>query len=163
MRLPRCASLVLIFVATGCDSEPPAPELNYPPVIVNAIPQEGDIFTPGAGGDREVAATLSDQNLQDHLYVRHLVDYPSSDFNATHLLREIELPPSGLATRATVRIQPDCAFLDLPPGQHRLVMSVSDRPYLDPAKGEDVSSEAPFDSVPDGANRIRVLWLLHCP
>jgi hypothetical protein len=42
-------------------------------------------------------------------------------------------------------------------------MSVADRPYLDPDKGDAVSSEAPLDSVPEGANRIRLVWLLDCP
>jgi hypothetical protein len=43
------------------------------------------------------------------------------------------------------------------------MMSVSDRPYLDALSGDAVDPEAPLDSVPSNANRIRALWLLNCP
>jgi hypothetical protein len=145
-------------------------EINYPPYVVSASPSEGDIFTPGittgatgAGNGRDINATLSDANINDHLFIRWLVDYPATDANSNRLIREDEIPPSGTDIRSVVRILPDCRFINLSPGLHRWVMSVSDRKFLDALRGDDVSPEAPLDSVPVGANRIRVVWLLNCP
>jgi hypothetical protein len=142
------------------DAEP-----NYPPYVVSSNPTVGEIFTPGMTvEDREITATLSDQNLKDHLFIRWLVDYPSNDMNPTaHQLLQVEFPESTTALRPTVRIRPRCDFIGLGPGPHRLVMSVSDRPYLDALSGLDVDPEAPLDSVPEGANRLRTLWILNCP
>jgi hypothetical protein len=181
--LPRwpLAPLAAMFCALGCvipvAPQWDDPEINYPPYVFNSSPTEGDIFTPAtttspsctgpspssACDKRDINATLSDQNIDDHLFIHWLVDYPSTDTNIPHLVREVELPSSGMALRSAVHIQPDCHVLSLGPGDHRWVMSVSDRKFLDALGGDDVSPEAPLDSVPDGANRIRVLWVLHCP
>jgi hypothetical protein len=44
-----------------------------------------------------------------------------------------------------------------------LVLSVSDRQFLDGLNGDTVDPEAPLDSVPPGAKRVRALWTLNCP
>jgi hypothetical protein len=163
MRAPlaRPALLLWFFVGAGC--EPDKPEVNYPPVVVASTPGVGDIVTPGVGA-REVAATLADDNLDDHLFIRFLVDYPAQgDLDPRHLVRDLEVPPNGAAVRSIVHIQPDCHFPNLAPGTHRFVMAVSDLAFLDVGSGAAVSPEAPFDSVPVGANRIRAVWLLNCP
>jgi hypothetical protein len=160
MRVARVHLAPLLLLAAGCDSS--AAEPNYPPFVVSASPGVGDILTPGTSSARDVETTLSDDNVSDHLFIRYLIDYPSTEPTGK-LLRELELPPSGSPVRAPVHIQPDCTFMALPPGVHRLLMAVSDRPFLDPTKGDAVAPEAPLDSVPDGANRIRVVWLLDCP
>jgi hypothetical protein len=140
------------------------PEINYPPFVADSKPSVGEIFTPGTTPlDRDISVTLSDQNLNDNLYIRWLIDYPSKDTSVSHLLRQVVYPPSGMAVRSTVRIQPVCEAIPTTPGQHRLVLSVSDRPYLDALSGEDVDPEAPLDSTPELANRIRAVWILNCP
>jgi hypothetical protein len=157
----RLMSLALVL-AGACSS--PGPEINLPPSVISARPSEGDILQPNAAGPRlEVAVTLADQNLEDHLFIRWFLDYPGSDNSASREIREDEIPPSGLPVRLADRILAQCDFLKLPPGQHRLVMSASDRPYLDPQKGEDVDPNAPLDSVPADANRLRLVWILDCP
>jgi hypothetical protein len=80
-----------------------------------------------------------------------------------HLIMQGQLPFSGQPTRSTIRIQPDCDVIGVGQGTHRLMLSVSDRPYLDALSGQAVDPEAPLDSVPDGANRIRSIWILNCP
>jgi hypothetical protein len=167
-RLGRVLILAALACAGGC-VVPVAPqwddaEINYPPYLFDSAPGEGDIFTPGTSAEgREITATLSDQNINDHLFIRWLVEYPSSDMSAAHLIREVELPASGTPIRPVVRIQPDCGFIALRTGRYRWVMSVSDRKFLDALSGDDVDPAAPLDSVPIGANRIRLLWLLECP
>jgi hypothetical protein len=91
------------------------------------------------------------------------VDYPGTDSsNFGRLVRSTQYPPSGTAVRSPIHLQPTCQSLGVDSGLHRFVMSVSDRPYLDQLAGEDVDPEAPLDSVPDGANRIRVVWFINC-
>jgi hypothetical protein len=167
---PPLGGLVVVaaMAAVGCII-PVAPqwddaEVNYPPYIVSSSPTEGDLFTPGMTPQgRDINATLSDQNVNDHLFIRWLVDYPSGDMSPSHLIREVELPPSGTPIRSVVHIQPDCTVIDLGPGLHRWVMSVSDRSFLDALNGDEVDPTGPLDSMRPEANRIRVVWLLNCP
>jgi len=73
------------------------------------------------------------------------------------------LPPTGEATRLPFRMLPQCDSLKLGPGLHRLMLSVSDRPFLDALMGDSVDPEAPLDSVPPDVHRLRTVWLLNCP
>lgn len=169
-RSPSTSALFVLCAALGAGGcvIPLAPEFddaerNYPPFVVTSNPSEGDIFTQGMSAeDREIAATLSDFNLHDSLFIRWLVDYPGSVMGPSQQIREVTLPPSGTPERSTVRIQPGCRFLGLTPGQHRLVMSVSDRRFLDALSGESVSPEAPLDTPAEDGNRVRVVWVLNC-
>jgi hypothetical protein len=165
--LPRLA-LLPIALALGCvipiAPQFDDPETNYPPYAVSSVPMVGDIFTPGMDGEeRDISTTLSDQNFNDHLYIRWLVDYPGTDASRARLVRQTQFPPSGEAERSVIRIQPTCASLNVGSGPHRFVMSVSDRPFLDRLNGESVDPEAPLDSVPSIANRIRLVWIINCP
>src|SRR3954470_7269056 len=64
-------------------------EINYAPYLVSSSPSEGEIFTPGLATPavctgaaattpmcegRAISATLSDENIDDHLFIRWLVD-----------------------------------------------------------------------------------------
>jgi hypothetical protein len=161
-------AVVLAGLAGGCvipvgpDWEEPEP--NYPPYVVSSNPMVGDIFTPGTSVEnREISVTLLDQNLNDNLSVRFLIDYPGVDTGRV-LLQPI-LPPTGVAERGPVRVQPRCGNQNggIGPGQHRLMMAVADRPFLDAFAGDDVDPEAPLDSVPPEARRIRASWFVFCP
>jgi hypothetical protein len=171
LQLRRAHPLVALsaILSAGCII-PVAPqwddaEVNYAPYLVSSNPSEGDIFTPGMTMQgRDISVTLSDQNINDNLFIRWLLDYPSGDMSQSHLIREVEIPPSGMVIRQVVHIQPDCALMQLGSGLHRWVMSVSDRKFLDELNGDDdVDPTAPLDSVPPEANRTRVPWVLNCP
>jgi hypothetical protein len=160
---PLRTAALLAALAGGC-VVPVAPkfddpEVNYPRYVISSTPSVGDIFTPE---DRVISAALSDQNVHDDLFIRFLVDYPGTDTSTAHLFFQVKLPPNGLPERGSVHVQPNCKLIGLAMGLHRLMMTVSDREYLDALAGQDVDPEAPLDSVPDDANRIRVLWLLNC-
>jgi hypothetical protein len=159
---PLRAAVVIAALAGGCvipvGPQFDNPEDNYPPYVVTSMPPVGDIFTPG---DREIVVTLSDQNLNDNLFIRFLIDYPGNP--AARLLLPTQLPPTGELERGTVRVQPRCDDVGVGSGQHRLMMAVADRPFLNTFAGDDVDPEAPLDSVPEGAKRIRVFWILFCP
>jgi hypothetical protein len=142
------------------------PETNYPPYLVSSTPGEGDTLTLiSADQPRDLSVTLSDQNLNDALYVRWLVDYPKSE---GRLIREYNYPPPAtnrMADRSQLRYQFTCANLGVSPGigPHTLVMAVADRPYLDEFSGQPVDPEAPLDSVGGEGNRIRIVWTVICP
>jgi hypothetical protein len=159
-------AVVLAALAGGCvipmGPDWQEPEPNYPPYVVTANPTVGDIFTPGTSvQDREISVTLLDQNLNDNLSIRFLIDYPGPDTG--RLLLPVTLPPTGMPERGPVRVRPSCSQPGVGPGQHRLLMAVADRPFLDEFAGNDVDPEAPLDSVPPEARRIRVSWILFCP
>jgi len=153
--------LAIGVLVLGACSTAEEPEANHPPFIATSAPEEGAIITPGAGSGREIAATLADENIGDHLFMRLLIDYPGGEVPG-QLLRTLELPPSGSPVRSTMRVQPDCRAFAAASGIHRLMLSVSDRPFLDALAGEDVDPEAPLDSIRVDAHRVRVVWLLNC-
>ncbi len=140
------------------DAEP-----NFSPFIETSDPGVGEIFSPGQDDNRFVTVTLGDQNLGDTLFLKWLLDYPSPDPEGGQVLMEVEPAPTGKVDRGPVRYVPSCPKPPAPPGLHRLVLSVSDRRFLDETKMESVSRDAPKDSPQVGANRLRAVWLLSCP
>src|SRR5690242_11231365 len=108
------AILLAALAGSGCviplgpDWE--GPEANYAPYVVTSTPTVGEIFTPGsATSDREITVTLSDQNLNDNLSIRFLIDYPNTDTSTAQLFFLATLPPTGVAERGPVRVRPNCA------------------------------------------------------
>jgi hypothetical protein len=137
------------------------PEPNFPPFIVTSEPGVGEIFTP-QGTDRSVTVTIGDQNLGDTLFIRWLIDYPNADPTNSRRAIESRYEPSPTTTRSPpLRFTPFCNTIPKTGNPHRLVMSVSDRPFLEEGSDQKVSTDAPFDTVPDGANRLRAVWLLN--
>jgi hypothetical protein len=167
--LPPPACCLLCALAAGGCVFPWGPDFqdmdaNYPPTVLSSTPGVGEIFAqPPTGELREISAILSDQNVDDPLHIRWLVDYPGVGSGQPQLVREATLAPSGTAVRPSIRIQPSCDSLGLRGGMHRLMMSVSDRRYLDTLAGDQVPPEAPLDSVEPGGNRLRALWFINCP
>jgi hypothetical protein len=157
----QCA-IALLVVLAGCDSAPPAPG-QHAPFLIDSTPPEGEIITEPSGSHLEIMAVFGDENLTDQLFMRFLVDYPGADTSRARLALAISLPPSGLVTRSAIRVRPDCATFRIGSGLHRLMLSVSDRRFLDPMEGDDVDPNAPLDSVPQDAHRLRTVWLLNCP
>jgi hypothetical protein len=152
--------IIAVLAFAGCaGQEGDSP--NRHPFIVSASPGEGEILTLGAGVPLAIAVTVGDEDLTDALFFRFLVDYPGGD-NPSHLVFQSQVPPSASVVRSPMRLQPSCRF-GVGPGLHRLVLSVSDRPFLDPAAGHNVDRAAPLDTVPEEAGRLRVVWLLNCP
>jgi hypothetical protein len=140
------------------------PEDNFPPFVVSSEPGVGEIFTQDETV-RFISVTLGDNNVGDRLYARWLLDYPSTDPDGGKLLLVGDVPPDGdKVARRPIHFAPTC-----PPSgmggtaQHRLVLSVSDRRFLDRENGDSVSPNAPRDSFSPGANRMRAVWILNCP
>lgn len=137
------------------------PEENYPPFVLSSDPPEGSRITP-AEVVRPIKVTLGDQNLSDTLFARWTFDYPPRDPAISRFAQEDEIARSGTVTRRTIQIEPSCFRHNIARGllQHRLTLSVSDRPFLDPENNEPVSPEAPLDSFRAGAHRVRITWVL---
>jgi len=153
----RNQHVIVLLLLIGCDgSSPPA---SHAPFLAASNPPEGSILTVAAGEPRQIEAMLGDDDVDEPLFVRFLLDYPGASAGPA-LLLQVQVPPSGRVERPAVRMQPNCQVATATPNPHRLLMSVSDRPFLDATRGEAVDPEAPLDSVPDGAHRLRVVWLL---
>jgi hypothetical protein len=144
------------------------PEPNFPPFVVSSDPGVGEIITYTADApNRAIMVIVGDNNLGDSLFVRWLIDYPSTDpDNMRKALEARFLPSTAVIRSPPLKFLPNCNIIPRSAANpHRLVLSISDRPFLDKENGDMVSNDSPFDSVPDGANRTRVVWLLHmdCP
>lgn len=135
------------------------PDSNYPPSIAEADPPVGSILGGADGGSRvEVTVRLADQNTQDVLYLRWIIDYPpySSD---TLLARETIKPGGNAIERTPESFAPDCGAdgLSRTVSDHRLLLAVSDRPFTDdPTQPDQVSA-------PDNY-RVEAVWpfVLNC-
>jgi len=165
---PLRTAFVLAALAGGCvipvGPKWEDPEPNYPPYVVSSNPTVGEIFTPGTTDqDRELTVMLSDENVNDNLAVRFLIDYPGTDTSTARLFYLATLAPTGEPDRGPLHMRPQCNIIGIGPGMHRMMMAVSDRPFLDALTGDDVDPEAPLDSVPSEAKRIRASWFLNCP
>ena len=83
---PPRVLLLVATLASGCvipwGPQFDDPEPNHPPYVVTSSPTVGEIFTLGITmQNRDISTTLSDRNVNDHLFIRWLVDYPSTDAN----------------------------------------------------------------------------------
>jgi hypothetical protein len=154
--------IAFLTVLAGCDASGP-PVAAHAPFLISSSPSVGEIITSPGDTGSEVSAVFGDENITDNLFFRFLVDYPSGEMPAANLFYQVTFPPSGTVDRPGLHVRPDCHVLGLAPGIHRLTLSVADRPFLDPTKGDAVDPEGPLDSVSADAHRVRALWLLSCP
>jgi hypothetical protein len=140
------------------------PEPNYPPYLLASDPPPGSILTiQGSPGDpRDISVTIADQNLGDHLFTRWIYDYPP-DSDQSRVVLTNEYTPTGDAMRGTLRIQPSCSLHKIAHGliQHRLMLAVADRDFLNPDDGATVPPEASLDSIPEGGQVLRLVWLIN--
>jgi hypothetical protein len=130
------------------------PQVNYPPTISSATPAIGSVFNMKDGTSNDVEVVLTDQNTEDKLYLRWLVDYPPVMEGVKHLVHEEIKPPESKIERSVSRFAPNCIddliTRSLP--IHRLLLAVSDRQFSD-----DDSSRP--DKVPDGNFLLEESWL----
>lgn len=148
--------LGIVPCALGGCVLPLAPEFqeeqNLPPVVVDVSPPEGiTVLDP----DAVFEALVQDPNENDTLYARWLIDYPPYD---PAISRLSELSPLPNAERIAFR--PDCIFNAISPtvtGYHRLMLVVSDRPFIR-RQGDQAPSDNVFDETPADANVIRLTW-----
>lgn len=123
-------------------SDPPA---NVPPTISTANPPVGSVLGGSDGGNPvEVTVALADQNTDDTLYLRWIVDYPPYAPDATWLAREDRQPGGNAIVRTPESFAPECTadHLSRATPSHRLLLAVSDRPFAndDPTRPDAVST-----------------------
>jgi hypothetical protein len=155
----------LLLAISGCvvpiGPEWTDPQVNSPPTISLANPPIDSILDFSVSGNAPlgVEVVLADQNTQDILYLRWIVDYPpNGDVPARVALKQI-LPGGAQPQRPSVRFAPNCSdiasSLDTP--THRLLLAASDRPFMDDPQV--------LDLVADGNYRVEAAWSfsLSCP
>jgi hypothetical protein len=137
------------------------PSPNHPPYLVQAKPAVTSVVrvSTNANPMPVIEVRLGDQNLQDVLYFRWLLDDPADVADTgSRLLMESALPPSDRETRDPLRFSPNCAdhrLTDLP--TPRIVLVVADRPFLPP---EDAPSDSRWTTANDPGFVLEATWLL---
>jgi hypothetical protein len=131
------------------------PQSNIPPTIYFADPAVGSILGLGAdgGGSLTVKVVLADQNTQDKLYIRWIIDYPPFDASISRLTTLQPIQPGGnQIERPRLFFAPDCINDQIAHGftSHRLLLAASDRPFID--------DPAQLDRVPDGNFCVEATW-----
>jgi hypothetical protein len=138
------------------------PQVNAPPTLSSANPAVGSILDFSAGGNAPlgVEVVLADQNTQDTLYLRWIIDYPPYVEGPSHVAMAQIQPGGNQIPRPSVRFAPNCSdeAISRDPPIHRLLLAASDRPFLD----DDPHA---LDRVPDGNYRVEAAWSfsLTCP
>ncbi len=166
--------LIACVLPVAPDFQDPLKAPNYYPYFQDTAPFQQRTFSP-AGQPVRVTVSVGDQNLGDTLYVRWVSDYPIYVQNSTKVLRDsidgrgMPYPP---ASTAETEIRPpfdyDVDCLNFAPGeqQHRVVIIVSDRPFLMPTT---FSGDLRYNLVgtrPDGfpiTYPIMTGWNVVCP
>jgi hypothetical protein len=127
----KLSLLVLLLSMPACII-PIGPEFRDPPGNPNAKPffwstdpPIGSVSTSGL-----FAVTPSDDNVEDHLFVRWIADYPPFEEETTrHHFVEIMPRDDGRPLRQRVENTFECSALRRLP-THQIMAIVSDRPYL---------------------------------
>jgi hypothetical protein len=131
------------------------PQSNYPPTIDRATPPLGSLlgFDPDGGASSlTVEVVLADQDTQDRLYARWIIDYPPFVDGVSHMAVPTRQPGGDTIQRPAIRFAPSCSDDHLAHGlaNHRLLLAVSDRPFA----SDDLSK----DLVEDGQYLIEGSW-----
>jgi len=132
--------MLLPFVGSSCvvPLEPSFsdPASNYPPYIISANPVQTSVLSLAnePSSVSQIMVQVGDQNVDDSLYVRWLLDYPeASNGTESKIALEAILPPTGQAERHPIRYTPSCTDDHLSEQPiHRISMVVADRPYALP-------------------------------
>jgi hypothetical protein len=163
LRFHLFAVLPLLVALSGCvvpaGPEWTDPESNFPPTISAATPPVGSILGLGVDGGASltVEVVLADQNTQDNLYVRWIIDYPPYRDEITRMgLAQPPLPSEDQILRSRILFTPSCTDDQIAHGfsSHRLLLAVSDRPF----KFDSFNSTDFPDDVPSGNFRVEGSW-----
>jgi hypothetical protein len=163
LRFHLLAVLPLLVALSGCvvpaGPEWKDPESNFPPTISSATPPVGSILGLGVDGGAlfTVEVVLADQNTQDSLYVRWIIDYPPYRDEITRMgLAQPPLPSEDQILRSRILFTPNCTDDQIAHGfsSHRLLLAVSDRPF----KFDSFNSTDLPDEVPSGNFRVEGSW-----
>jgi len=155
----RLACLALLWSVSGCVL-PLAPEFeedpNLPPYLVSTDPPQATVTMVK---DPKFFATVQDPNENDTLYVRWLIDYPPYDSTTTVKQRAEDYTR---ANHSTLMFEPNCINHGLTGSAvHRLMLLVSDRPFLPPESAPD----RPYEVTQPGTYPLRAFWSFfkECP
>ena len=136
-----------------------------PPVITDQVTPEEFRFSGPISVERNdpriFSLTLSDNDIDDVLFVRMFVDYSASA--PTNFLSDCTAPPNGNFERQASclagRLCDPVAQTDT--GIHALDVMVSDGEFLSTGDAE-AAGQPPFRAIPKGASATIRTWLMEC-
>ena len=155
------ALLTLLVAISGCvvpvGPEWTDPPSNTPPTISSADPAVGSLLELDADGGAppEVVVELADQNTQDKLYARWIIDYPPYQVGISRVVLTADLPGGNQIRRGLIRYRPNCSDdrISHDFANHRLLLAVSDGPFA-----IDDISQPPFEKVKSGKFLVEGSW-----
>jgi len=160
----------LLLALSGCvvpvGPEWTDPQSNVPPTIYSANPPIGFNLAPdaGVGGPLLVEVVLADQNTQDRLYARWIIDYPPWSDGISSVALPHTQPGGDQILRPSISYAPTCNddAISHQASNHRLLLAVSDQPF---AYDSPFSQSYLPDEVPTGNFRVEGSWqfVLDCP
>ena len=160
----------LIIALSGCvipvGPEWTDPQGNVSPTIYSANPPIGSnlVMDAGAGETLVFEVVLADQNTQDKLYARWIIDYPPWGDGVSGVALPVAQPGGNQIQRTPIRYAPTCSddAISHQSSNHRLFLAVADRPFaFDPP----FSKSSPPDGVLPGNFSVAGSWQfgLVCP
>jgi hypothetical protein len=161
-------------VPVAPDFQNPPKGLNYYPYLLNSDPVQGSTVTLSGNQWLSFRVLVGDQNLGDTLYVRWASDYPPFAPSVSKVLVDasdgvgMAIPPPTKQTEIRPEIFYDARCENFAPNmqQHRLVVIVSDRPFVKPAS---FSGDLRYNLVDTRADKSLVTypimpgWNVNCP
>jgi hypothetical protein len=165
-QIRRALAAVLLLAGYAACVIPLAPEFeeepNLPPFLVSANPPVGSVVSR-SDGDPVFQVVIEDPNGGDQLHARWIIDYPPFDRNSSRTAREDRPPPAGEGrrNRHPIVFAPNCLLHSIAPTttRHRLMLAVSDRPFLEPDRGMVLPPpDRPLDAIEPGAYLLPLAW-----
>ncbi len=156
--LALVSSISACVVPVAPNFQDPPGEPNVPPFIVSALPGFG-LFVANASQDFQV--TVTDQNVDDTLAYRWVIDYPP--YSASTRPQAIaHIQPSATGSQQTVSVSlgsSPCALNPAPTlAVHQLEFILADREF-------DQSNVMVLDALPPSSDGfvVRANWTFSCP
>jgi hypothetical protein len=133
-------------------------EENLAPQEVSSSPREG---TNVSDVNQVFTVTVEDPNRLDDLYVLRVIDYPPFVTEVSRR-RDPEQRPNRGPDQRNIHVithQPDCRFDLISPTipEHKLLIAISDRPFLPPQPGPP-TRDTVWDQVEPGGKVLRFWW-----
>lgn len=157
------AWIAVSSLAPGCvvplapEFEDPPKAGNSPPYLVKSVP----LPETSQMADVDFYVTVMDPNPRDRLYVRWVSDYPPYQQSTSKLLESREITSSPMGSSVMYQVPTNCEnFKSIPNPPHRLVVIISDRPFVNPDIAEN--SEFRYNATETKTNPLMVGWNVTC-
>jgi hypothetical protein len=125
--LPMSACIIPV----GPDFRDPSGAPNSPPFVISTDPPEGSMERGGV--TKTFSVTPSDNNLEDNLYLRWIVDFPRPDLTFFLPIDTIEASEDGSPLTRPQSKPFECNRFSRVITSHQIMVVISDREFIEGA------------------------------